>query len=254
MNSWDSRERAWGAPSDLAFGASRTAFLKRVYGLFTASIVFSAVGALIALRGGASASEVFVRIGSARIPVPPLVGFFGQHYFIGFLVMMGAIFGASAVRHVKGLNVAALFGMATVLGVVLAPSLFYATLRAGVGQTLSSSPIRDAFLLSAGGFTGLTAYALTTKKDFSFMRGALTMGFFVVFGASLLNIFLGSAVFGLAISSVVVFVFGGYVLYNTSQMLRSGEDDAVGAAITLYVNFLNIFLALLNILSARRSD
>jgi len=253
MNSWNYPERAYGARS-LSFGASRTAFLKRVYGLFTASVLFSAIGAFVALYAGLSASQVFVDAGGTRMAVPPLVAFFAQHYFIGLIVMLGAVFGASAVRHVKGLNMAALFGMATVLGIVIAPSLFVATLKAGIGGTLSSAPIRDAFLLSVGGFGGLTLYALTTRKDFSFMRGALTMGLFVVLGAALLNLFVGSAVFGLAISSVVVILFGAYVLYDTSRLLHAGEDDAVGAAISLYVDFLNIFLALLNIFSSRRGD
>ena len=78
------------------------------------------------------------------------------------------------------------------------------------------------------------------------------MGLFVLIGASLLNIFLGSSVFGLAIASVSVLLFGAYVLYDTSRILRSGEDDAVGFAISLYMDFFNIFLAILRILSSRR--
>jgi modulator of FtsH protease len=251
MNSWDyNRERAWG-PQVLDKGASQTAFLKRVYGLFTASVVFSALGAIFALYGGLSFSRTEV---SGRA-IPPLVAFFAEHYIIGLLVMLGAVFGASALRHKPGINVVALFGMATIIGIVIAPSLFIATLLADAGRTLSASPIRDAFILSVIGFGGLTAYALTTRKDFSFMRGALTMGLFVLIGASLLNLFLHSSVFGLAISSVAVLLFGAYVLYDTSRLLRSGEQDAVGFAIRLYLDFLNIFLALLRILSSsRRGD
>ncbi len=252
MNSWDYKEQAWGSRG-LSRAESRIGFLKRVYGLFTASILFSAVGAVVALNAGQASSQAFIRVGGGQVAVPPLVAFFSQHYIIAMLVMMGSVFGASAVRHVKGLNLLALFGMATAIGVVIAPSLFYATLAAGVGKTLSASPVRDAFLLSAVGFTGLTGYALTTKKDFSYLGGALTMGLFVVLGASLLNLFLGSSVFSLAISSVAVLLFGMYVLYDTSQLLKSDESDAVGGAISLYVNFLNIFLALLRILSSRRN-
>jgi modulator of FtsH protease len=251
MNSWDYKEQAWGA-SSLTQGGTRTAFLKRVYGLFTASVIFSAIGALVALHAGLSSSQVSLNVGSSRVAVPPLVAFFGEHYFIGLILMLGVVFGASVVRHVRGLNVLALFGMATVIGVVIAPSLFYATLAAGMGKTLSSAPIRDAFLLSVVGFGGLTGYALTTKKDFSFLSGGLTMGLFVVIGAGILNIFLGSSILGLAIASVSVLLFGAYVLYDTSRLLRSDERDAVGGAISLYLNFLNIFLALLRILSSRR--
>jgi modulator of FtsH protease len=84
------------------------------------------------------------------------------------------------------------------------------------------------------------------------MRVALVMGLFVVIGASVLNLFIGSSVFGLAIASVCVLLFGAYILYDTSRLLRAGERDAVGAAISLYLDFLNLFLALLRILSARR--
>lgn len=251
MNSWDQPQRTWATASVSRVG-DRTAFLKRVYGLFTGSIIFSAVGALVALNAGLAGSKQFMRFGGELVPVPPLVAFFGQHYIIGFLMMMGVVFGASMVRHVKGLNVIALFGMATVIGLVIAPTLFVATAAAGFGKTLSVAPVRDAFLLSVAGFTGLTAYALNTRKDFSFLGGALTMGFFVVLGASLLNLFVGSTIFSLAISSVVVLLFGAYVLYDTSRLLHSDEDDAVGGAISLYMDFLNIFLALLRILSARR--
>ncbi|MBK9261124.1 MAG: Bax inhibitor-1/YccA family protein [Polyangiaceae bacterium] len=251
MNSWDHRERAWGAAS-ISRAGSRTSFLKRVYSLFTASIVFSAIGALVALNAGLSSSAAVLRVGAKTVVVPPLVAFFGQHYIIGMLVMLGVVFGASMVRHVKGLNVLALFGMATVIGVVIAPTLFYATLASSIGNTLSASPVRDAFILSTVGFAGLTGYALTTRKDFSFLGGGLTMGLFVIIGASLLNLFFASSVFSLAISSVAVLLFGAFVLYDTSRLLHSDEEDAVGGAISLYLNFLNIFLALLRILSSRR--
>lgn len=252
MNSWDHQSPAWAGARSNSRASSRAAFLKRVYGLFTGSIIFSALGALGALYGGLSSSQAIIRVGGQNVVVPPLVAFFGQHYFIAVLVMMGVVFGASMVRHVKGLNILALFGMATVIGIVIAPTLFYATLASGLGKTLSASPVRDAFLLSVIGFGGLTGYALTSTKDFSFLGGALSMGLFVVIGASLLNIFLGSSVFGLAISSVSVLLFGAFVLYDTSRMLHSDEEDAVGGAIQLYLNFLNIFLSLLRILSSRR--
>jgi len=251
MNSWDYPQRSYGA-AKVSRAASRAGFLKRVYGFFTASILFSAIGAVVALNAGAGSSAEVVKIGQKLIPVPPLVAFFNSHYLIAMLVMFGAVFGASMVRHIKGLNVLALFGMATVMGIVIAPTLFAVTLRAGAGNTLSASPIRDAFLLTTVGFTGLTSYALISGRDFSFMRGALSMGLFVIIGASLLNLFLSSSVAGLAIASVGVLLFGGFVLYNTSNLLHSDEEDAIGGAIQLYMNFLNIFMFLLRILSGRR--
>lgn len=247
------RANAWGAPA-IPGAASRVGFLKKVYGLFTASVLFSAIGAMVALNVGSSASRLMVRGGSGQLAVPPLVAFFAQHPFVSLGVVLGAVFGASMVRHRPGLNVVALFGMATILGVVFAPALFFAQLRAGLGGTISAAPVRDAFILAVVGFGGLTAYALSTRRDFSYLGGAVSMGLFVLIGASLLNLFLGSSIFGLAISSVAVLLFGAYVLYDTSRLLHSEEDDAVGGAISLYMDFLNIFLALLRILSAGRRD
>ncbi len=257
MASWDQRGNVWGAPPGASGAVSRIeerlSFLKRVYGLFTGSVLFSAIGALIALNAGVSSSHATYAVGHVQKTVPPLVAFFGQHYIIGSIIMILSIFGAYAVRHVRGLNLLALFGMASTIGVVIAPSLFIATVAAGAGATLSSAPVRDAFVLAVVCFSGLTGYALTTKKDFSYLGGGLTMGLFVLIGASLLNIFLGSSILGLAIASVSVLAFGGFVLYDTSKILHGNQEDAVSAAIELYLDFLNLFLALLRILS-RRSD
>lgn len=239
----DARDAGWRVPYAAVKPSTRLGFLKKVYGLFTASVVFSAAGALVALNAGLSASPT---------GIPPLVGFVANHWLISLGITLASVFGASLVRRKPVINVVALFGMATVLGVIFAPALFVAQVNAGLGGTLSSSPIRDAFLLSITAFSGLTGYALFSKKDFSYLGGALTMGLIVLFGASLINLFLGSSVFSLAISSVAVLLFGAYVLYDTSQLLRSDEDDAVGGAIRLYLDFINIFLAILRILSSRR--
>jgi modulator of FtsH protease len=241
----------WGGGHQTAqveSGEERLAFLKKVYGLFTGSVLLSAVGAMIALYAGTESSNIVVE----GMRVPPLVALVAGSPIIAFVAVLGIIFGASAVRKVRGLNVLALFGMAFLLGIIFAPSLFVAQLSAGMGGTLSASPIRDAFLLATLMFGGLTGYVAVSKKDFSYLGGALTMGVFVIIGASILNIFVGSSVLGLAIASVGLILFGGYVLYDTSRILRSEERDAVGGAMQLYLDFLNIFLFLLRILGSRR--
>lgn len=235
---------AWGAgvqQEHVEQGAERLAFLRKVYGLFGGSVAVSAVGAMIALYAGADG-----------VRIPPLVAVVASSPLITFLVAMGVVIGASAVRKVRGLNVVALFGMAFLLGIVFAPSLFVAQMLAARGETLSASPIRDAFLLSTVMFGGLTGYVVVSKRDFSFLGSALTMGLFVVIGAGLLNLFLGSNVLGLAVASVAVLLFGGYVLFDTWRILRTTERDAVGGAMQLYLDFLNIFLALLRIFGGRR--
>jgi modulator of FtsH protease len=237
--------------------AEKLAFLRKVYGLFTGSLVLSSLGAVFALYFGADMSKVTVDLGPAVRTVPPIVAFFMNHMFIGIGLFLGSFFAASWVRERPGVNVAALSGAAFISGLYLAPMLWLAQAMATQGQTLSPSPIRDAFVLTVLGFSGLTAYALLSKRDFSAIGGFLSMGLWVVIGAGLLNIFVGGSVLALAISSVAILLFGGFVLYDTSRMLRDPSNrDPVGAAIGLYLNFLNIFVALLRILafSSRRNS
>jgi modulator of FtsH protease len=189
--------------------------------------------------------------------VPPLVAMLSGGGFITWIIVMavlfGAFFGAQMVSKTPGVNVIALHGAAFISGVFIAPMVFFALLMASQGQTLVASPVRDAFLLSSVGFAGLSAYTLVSKKDFSYLGGFLSMGFFVVLGGLVLTFFLHSSVFALAIDSVAVLLFGGYILYDTSRILRSGNDNPVGAAILLYLDFFNLFIFLLSILSSRRN-
>jgi modulator of FtsH protease len=236
--------------------AEKLVFLRKVYTLFTGSLVTACIGALVALYAGADLSQVTMMIGRTAHRVPPLVGFFANHWIIGMLLFMGSFFGASMVRERPGVNVAALFGASFLSGLYIAPMIWLVQVQATQGMTLSTAPVRDAFLLTVLGFTGLTSYALLSKKDFSFLGGFLSMGLWVLIGASLLSLFVGGASFSLAIASVGVLLFGGYILYDTSRILHDPTNrDPVGAAIGLYLNFLNLFIFLLRILgSARRDD
>lgn len=226
-------------------------YLRKVYLLFTGGILFAIAGALLALYAG---TEVQVRIGAGNASLPPLVAFGVQHWFVMLAVYMASFFGATFARRVPGLNVLALFGYALITGLFLAPTLFFAQLMASQGATLDSAPVRDAFLLTGAAFTGLSSYALITRKDFSFLGAALSTGVWVVLGAMILGFFLHSAVFQLAIASVGVLLFAGYILYDTSRMLRSGdESDPVGAALRLFLDVVNLFMFLLRILSSSRN-
>lgn len=236
-------------PLARASAATRIAFLRKVYGLFFAGVLSAAGGAMTALYAGEP-----VVLGKG-VAVPPLVAFVMQHGIISIVLFFAAFFGLSALRHKPGVNVAALLGFTFISGLFIAPALFVATLMAKMGGTLSANPVRDAFLLASAGFGGLTAYAMVSKKDFSFLGGMLWMGLLVLIGASIIGIFVGSQIFHLAIASVGVLLFGAYVLYDTSRLLHSAEPiTPVDAAISLYLDFLNMFLFLLQILSGRRGD
>jgi modulator of FtsH protease len=236
--------------------AEKLAFLRKVYGLFTGSLVTATVGAVLALYAGGDLSRVNIMVGDQVMRVPPLVFFFVNHWIIGIALFLGSFFAASALRERPGINVAALFGASFISGLYIAPMLFFVTAMASQGQTMTAAPVRDAFVLSVVGFTGLTSYAMLSKRDFSFLGGFLSMGLWVLIGASLLSLFVGGNAFGLAIASVGVLLFGGFILYDTSRILRDPTNrDPVGAAIGLYLNFLNLFLFLLRILgSSRRSS
>ncbi len=225
-------------------------FLRKVYLLFTGGVWFAVVGALLALYAGAPVA--LTRGGAVVATVPPLVAFAMQHWIVMMLVYVGAFFAASFARHIRGLNVLALFGYAFITGLFIAPSIFVAQAMASAGHTLDASPVRDAFLLSGASFVGLSGYVLVSRKDFSRFGAALTMGLFVLIGASLLGLFIHAAVFQLAIASVGVLLFSGFILYDTSVIMREGERDAVGAALRLFLDIINLFLLLLRILSSSR--
>ena len=232
--------------------AAALPFLRRVYALFTGGVFLAVAGAMVALYVG----EPVVlgdRDGTA-ISVAPIVAFGLQHWFIMTAVFFGAFLAAQLARRVPGLNLLALLGYTFVTGLYLAPSIFLAQLTASSGGTLDASPVRDAFLLAAGAFVGLSGYVFVSRRDFSYLGAALSMGMWVVLGAMVLGFFFHSAVFQLAIASVGVLLFSGYILFDTSRMLRGRVgDDAVGAALGLFLDVVNLFLFLLRILSSRRS-
>jgi modulator of FtsH protease len=236
----------------IAYGASALAlpFLRRVYLYLTAGIGFAIVGALVALYAG---TPVAIDTGGeAGLAVPPVVAFELEHGILAMVLFFGAFFGAQFALKRPGLNVAGLFGFTFVTGLFLAPAIFIATAGASAHATLDPSPVRDAFLLTGITFVGLTGYCFTTRRDFSFLGASLSTGLWVVIGASVLGLFLHSTVFGLAIASVSVLVFAGFILYQTSMILRAGGGDAVSAALSLFLSVINLFMALLRILSSGR--
>jgi modulator of FtsH protease len=224
-------------------------YLRKVYALFSGGIAFAVAGALVALYAG---KPLEVPVEGGTIAVPPVVAFGLEHFWIMLFVFFGSFFAASAARRVPGVNVAALFGYTFINGLFIAPSIFIAMLMASQGATMDASPVRDAFLLTGAAFSGLTAYVFISQKDFSFLGASLWMGLLVVLGASFLGFFFHSAAFSLAIASVGVLLFCGYILYDTSRLLRAGENDPVGAALRLFLDVINLFLFLLQILSSRR--
>jgi modulator of FtsH protease len=121
---------------------------------------------------------------------------------------------------------------------------------------LSVNP--NIVMLAMGGtgtiFLGLSGYALSTRKDFSFMGGFIFVGMLVAIGAMVLNIFLGIPALALAVSAAVIMIMSGFILFQTSAMIHGGETNYIAATAGLFLSILNIFTSLLHILGAFGDD
>jgi modulator of FtsH protease len=142
-------------------------------------------------------------------------------------------------------GVVAIFAFTGFMGLTLGP-IVHAYLHLPNGN--------QVVFMAMGGtgaiFLGLSAYALTTRKDFSFLGGFLMMGILVAFLAGLGAIFFHLAGLALAVSCMFVVLMSGYILYQTSQMIHGGETNYILATIGLYVSIYNLFISLLQLLGA----
>lgn len=103
-------------------------------------------------------------------------------------------------------------------------------------------------------FLGLSGYALTTRKDFSFMRGFLLVGVLVAFLAGLGAIFFAIPALSLAVSAMFIVLMAGMILFQTSDIVHGGETNYIMATISLYVSIYNLFLSLLQLLGVFGGD
>jgi FtsH-binding integral membrane protein len=232
-----SQSQSWSATGQNGFlnstaataGLSeRVSFIRKVYALFFVGILFAIGGVMLGFL------------------FPPLMIGVLQHPWITFFALMGGVILAQAVRHQPGINLLALFGFTSMTGVMISPLLYL------IGRQNPIS-IVEAGVLSVGIFGGLTAYVFISKRDFSFLGGMVTTGLIVVVLASLLNIFLGSGGLGFAIAAACLLLFAGFILYDTSNIIRRyPTNEYVAGALSLYLDAFNLFLALLRILNSGR--
>jgi len=103
-------------------------------------------------------------------------------------------------------------------------------------------------------FLGLSAYALTTRKDFSFMGGFLMVGVLVAFLAGLGAIFFTIPALSLAVSAMFILLMAGMILFQTSAIVHGGETNYIMATVSLYVSIYNLFLSLLQLLGVIGGD
>lgn len=99
-------------------------------------------------------------------------------------------------------------------------------------------------------FFALSGYALTSRKDFSYLGGFLFVGVMVAFLAMIASIFFQTPALQLAISAAFVLISSGLILFQTSEIIHGGETNYISATVSLFVSIYNLFISLLNLLGA----
>jgi modulator of FtsH protease len=200
--------------------------LKNTYMLLSMTLAFSAVTAAISMAMGLSQMAALIMI----------------------LVSFGLLFVVNKNAD-KASGIFWIFAFTGLMGASLGPMLnYYAAMPNG------ASLIMQALGGTALIFFALSGYALTSKKDFSFMGGFLMVGLIVAVIAMVANIFFQIPALSLAISAAIIMIMSGLILYDTSRIIHGGETNYIRATVSLYLNIYNIFVHLLSLLGVLGSD
>jgi hypothetical protein len=233
--------RSADATRDVAFDAGLRSYMLSVYNYMTSGVLLTGIVALAFAWGGATspAAQVFMGGGILKyvLMFSPLAIVFAMSFGQARMSTstMQILFWAFAV--LMGLSLSTIF-------------LVY-----------SGTSIAGAFFATASGFAALSLYGYTTKKDLSALGTFLIIGLVGLIVASLINLFLQSGPLGLVISAVGVLIFAGLTAYDTqktkSLYFQVAGTDMVGKAIvmsalTLYLDFINMFLFVLRLFGASR--
>ncbi len=199
---------------------------RNTYSLLAMTLAFSAVVAFVSM--------------SLNLPYPgiivTLVGFYGL------------LFLTTKLRN-SGWGLVSTFAFTGFLGYTLGPILnAYLSLPNG-GQLVSM-----ALGMTAVVFFGLSAYAILSRKDFSFLSGFIVAGCIVLMCAVVASFFIQISGLQLAISAGFVLFSSAVILYQTSSIIHGGEDNYIMATITLFVSIYNLFLSLLQLLGIFSDD
>ncbi|MEM9192539.1 MAG: Bax inhibitor-1 family protein [Myxococcota bacterium] len=248
-----------GAPVEVMAGVApigqqRVRYLRKVYSLLAVS-AFLAIGAGYASITFGPTTDYMTDTG-VTVAVPLVVDLMlgNELIFYGaFGLLFLSTLAASAVSKVKYLNLIALFGVALLMGVQLAPMVFVAQVFAGLGETMTANPVRDAGIMTAAVFAGITMYIFIARKDFSYLGSILSIGFWVIFAACFLTFVVDSEIFSLAVAGAGALLSAGFLLYVTSWIFKNSRmDDPVGDALAILVQLRNLFMFLLRIFMSRR--
>jgi len=170
----------------------------------------------------------------------------------GLLVTLVGYFGllfATAKFRNSSLGLAFVFALTGFMGYTLGPIL-----NAYLAMPNGGQVVMTAMGATGAMFLGLSGYALTTRKDFSFMGGFLIVGILMAFLAGLGAVFFEMPGLSLAVSSMFVLLMAGLILYETSNIIHGGETNYIMATVTLYVSIFNLFTSLLHLLGFMSSE
>jgi FtsH-binding integral membrane protein len=211
-------------------GAERATLVRRTYALVLASVLVTIGGAAFGLSQ------------------PPLMAAVAQHPIITFLCMLAPLWMAMQARRTFPRNILLTFLFTFVEGVWISPLIYiYGRSQPGL--------IGQAALLTLSSFGVLTLYAFVSRRDFSAWGGFFTVGLWVLIATSLLNLFFQNTTASLWISAGAVLVFSGLLVFDTWRLRNVfGPDDYVAAAVQIYLDLLNMFVAILNLLGGGRRN
>jgi len=216
--------------SNISLNASRSSaieinkVLKNTYMLLSMTLVVSAVTAGISMAMNLSHMAAIVMM----------------------LVSFGLLFVVNKQAD-KASGIFWIFAFTGLMGASLGPMLNY---YAAINPSLIMQALGGTALI----FFSLSGYALTSKKDFSFMGGFLMVGLIVVLIAAVANIFFAIPAVSLAISAVIIMIMSGLILFDTSRIIHGGETNYIRATVSLYLNIYNIFTSLLHLLGVFGGD
>ena len=208
---------------------SNVAFMKKTYQLLAASMVAAAAGAY------------------ATMPYADVI--MQYKWFIFGAELLILFFGLSLSRGKPGVNLAMLFLFTFLTGVSLVP-LLASLIGAGDGAVIG-----NAFLMTSVLFGALSLFAINSKSDYSSWGKPLFITLIVVIVASLINIFfLQSPIMHVIITAGILLLFGIFTIYDTQNIANGAYDSEVDAAVSLYLDFLNMFTAILQLLGIFGGD
>jgi modulator of FtsH protease len=197
--------------------------LRNTYLLLSMAFIFSAITA-------------YASFAVAAHPIHPLLFIVGSY---------GLIFLTSALRN-SPFGILSVFAFTGFMGYALGPILNFYVANFSNGPQLIGTALGGTGLI----FLSLSGYALTTRKDFSYLGGFLFVATMVALFAMIAGVFFHMPALQLMISAAFILISSGLILFQTSEIIHGGETNYIMATVSLFVSIYNLFVSLLNILSA----